>query len=132
MSYKIIDATAVKNGTTIMIEGEPCTAKSIDVSKTGKHGSSKVRIEAIGIFDGKKRVIARPGHERFEVPLIEKRKAQILSVGENSVNVMDIENFETFDLPKPSEEDINPSGLKEEVQVEYWEVDGRKVIKRVL
>jgi len=131
MAFKIIDATVAKIGTTIMIENEPCTVRSFDVSKTGKHGHAKVRIEAVGVFDGKKRVIVKPGHERFEVPMINKRKAQVLSVNGNHASVMDLESFETMDLVIPDEEDLQ-SGIKEEAQVEYWEVEGRKIIKRML
>ncbi len=127
MAYKIIEGTAVRSGSTIIIDGEPCNVKSIDVSKTGKHGHAKVRIEAIGIIDGKKKVIARPGHERFEVPLIEKKKAQVLSMSPEAVNVMDIESYETFDLPIPTEE---VPELYEGDQVEYWEVEDKKIIKR--
>ena len=73
MPFKLINATEAKEGIAIMVDGEPCIVKSQDISKTGKHGASKARIEAVGVIDGKKRVIAVPGHERFEVPLIEKR-----------------------------------------------------------
>jgi translation initiation factor 5A len=128
MAHKIINATEVRNGTVIMLDGEPCTVKSFDVSKTGKHGHAKVRLEAVGITDGKKRVIAIPGHERFDVPLILKRKAQVLSSGEK-VSVMDLESFETIELDKPKdfEEEINP-----DEQVEYWDIEGIKIIKRKL
>ena len=127
MAYKLIDATEVRNGTVIRIDGEPCTVRSYDVSKTGKHGHAKVRLEAIGIFDGKKRVTVQPGHERFEVPMIEKRKAQVLSVIGDKVNVMDLENFETLEIPRaPDFEDE----LKDGDQVEYWDVEGAKIIKR--
>ncbi|MFA5019502.1 MAG: translation initiation factor IF-5A [Candidatus Pacearchaeota archaeon] len=124
MAYKLINATEAKVGTTIIIDGEPCTVRSIDISKTGKHGHAKARIEASGIFDGKKRVIVRPGHERFEVPMIDKKKAQVLSISETA-NVMDLETFENFDIPL--DEGIE---VKEGDQVEYWDIDGRKIIKR--
>ena len=128
MAYKIIDATGVRVGTTIIIDGEPCTVKKIDISKTGKHGHSKARIEAIGIIDNKKRVIAVPGHERFEVPLIEKKKAQVLSSNEQGVSAMDIESYETIDLPQANlEEPINEGD-----KVEYWEIEGKRIIKRKL
>ena len=133
MAYKIMEGTSVRSGSTIIIDGEPCTVKSIDVSKTGKHGHAKVRIEAVGIVDGKKRVIARPGHERFEVPLITKRKAQVMAVTDSGVNVMDIESFETMDLPIPAEGVLdNSEQLKDGDQIEYWDVDGAKIIKRKL
>jgi translation initiation factor 5A len=126
MVLKLINATEAKPGIVIMYEGSACAVKSQDISKTGKHGASKVRMEAIGVVDGKKRVITVPGHERFEVPLIKKMKGQVLSVGEK-VSLMDLENFETYDVIVP--EDIRQE-LKEGDNVEYWDVEGIKVIKR--
>ncbi len=64
MGYKLIDATEVRDGTSFIIDGEPCTATKVDISKSGKHGASKVRIEAVGIVDGKKRIVAKPGSAR--------------------------------------------------------------------
>ncbi len=126
MAYKIIDATEIKPGTNIIFEGAACTVRSIDISKTGKHGHAKCRMDAIGIIDGKKRVIVIPGHERFEVPLIEKRKAQVLSVGEKA-SVMDLESFETLDIT--IDPDIREQ-VKEGEQVEYWKIGEEKIIKR--
>ncbi len=124
---KLIDATAVKVGTTINVDGNPCVVRSIDISKSGKHGASKCRIEAVGILDDKKRVIAVPGHERFEVPMIEKKKGQILSVGEKA-SLMDLESFETVEIDISDE---MKKELKENDTVEYWVIEGRKLIKRV-
>lgn len=129
MVLKLIEATQAKSGTTIVIEGGHYTVRSNDISKTGKHGHAKCRIEAVGIFNGKKKVLAVPGHERFEVPLIDKRKGQVLSVGESSASVMDLENFETLDLPFPDDLKDN---LAPEKNVEYWDVEGEKGIKRVM
>ena len=97
----LIDAYCVKVGTTISIDGVACSVKSIDISKSGKHGASKCRIEAVGIIDDKKRIVAVPGAERFEVPMIEKRKAQLLSYDKlkKTASVMDLENFETIEIP---------------------------------
>ena len=127
MAYKIIEATASRVGTVIMLDGAPCTVKNIDISKTGKHGHAKCRIEAVGVIDGKKRVIAVPGHERFEVPLVNKKKGQVLSVTEKTASVMDLETFETVDVPIGIDVPINP-----EDQVEYWDIEGQTIIKRKL
>lgn len=131
MALKLINATDARTGTTIMIEGEPCTVRTNDISKTGKHGASKCRIEAVGIFDGKKRVLAVPGHERFDVPLIEKKKGQVLSINEDASNasIMDLESFETIDVTYPEE---LGKELEVEKQVEYWDIEGKKAIRRVL
>ena len=128
MVLKIINATEAKPGTNIIIEGDPYTVKKVDISKTGKHGASKCRIEAAGMIRGKKKIIVAPGHERFEVPMIDKRRGQVLSVGERA-SVMDLESFETFDIEIPEE-------LKAEIDanssVEYWNIEGQKIIKRKL
>ena len=129
MAFKIINATEAKQGVNVIIDGTPCTVRSMDVSKTGKHGHAKCRMEAIGIFDGKKKVIVVPGHERLEVPLIEKRKAQVMNVSGDSASVMDLENFETFDVL--IEESLREK-IKEESQVEYWKINEQKIIKRML
>ena len=128
MVLKIINATEAKPGTNILIDGEPYTVKKIDISKTGKHGASKCRIEAEGIMDGSKKIIAVPGHERFDVPLVDKRKGQVLSLGEK-VSIMDLESFETLDVPCSDE---IKNELEENLNIEYWDIEGRKIVKRKL
>lgn len=128
MVLKIIEATQAKIGTNIIVDGVPCVIKSMDVSKTGKHGHAKVRIEAVGIINGQKKVFVVPGHERMEVPMVDKRKGQVLSVGDN-VSIMDLENFETLEVACPEE---IKSELQENSNVEYWDIEGEKIIKRKL
>lgn len=128
MVLKIINATEAKVGTNILIEGEPYTIKKIDISKTGKHGHAKARIEAVGIINQQKKVFVVPGHDRLEIPMVDKRKGQVLSIAEK-VSVMDLETFETIDIYCP--EDIK-SELQENSNVEYWDIEGKKIIKRKL
>ena len=127
MSSKLITATELKAGSYVIIRG-PCVIRKLDISKTGRHGHTKVRIEAVGLIDGKKRVVIEPGHNKLAVPLIEKRKGQILSINEK-VSVMDIENYETIEIAIPDE---LKNELKEGIQVEYWNIEGQKIIKRVV
>ena len=127
MTYKLIHATEAKPGATILVDGVPCIVRTNDISKTGKHGHAKCRIEAIGVIDGKKKVLALSGHDRFECPMINKSRAQVLSITGDRASVMDLESFETFDIIIPEE---LKEELKPEDQVEYWEVEGAKVIKK--
>ena len=55
MVAKIINATEARVGTNIIEEGKFFTVKKIDVSKTGKHGHAKCRIEAVDMFSGQNR-----------------------------------------------------------------------------
>jgi translation initiation factor 5A len=128
MVLKIINATDARVGTNIILEGEPYTVKKIDISSTGKHGHSKVRVEAVGIINPRKKVFVVPGHDRLEVPMVDKRKAQVLSVGDK-VSVMDLETFETMEIYCPEEV---KSELQENSNAEYWDIEGSKIIKRKL
>ena len=127
MGNKLIDAASARPGTTIIVDGIPCVVRSNDISKTGKHGHAKCRIEAISVIDGRKKVVAVAGHERFESPIILKHRAQVLSINENKASVMDMESFETLEMVIP--EDLKEE-IKENDQVEYWNVEGSNIIKR--
>ncbi len=130
MVLKIINATEARVGTNILIEGEPHTVKKIDISKTGKHGHAKARIEAVGIISGQKKVFVIPGHDRLEVPLVNKKKGQVLSKSGDKVNVMDLESFETLEISCPNKEVFEE--LEENGNCEYWDVEGELIIKRKL
>ena len=125
---KLITAHEAKAGSTILINNEAYTVRSNDISKSGKHGASKCRIEAINVITGNKKVMAVPGAEKFDVPMIEKKKAQVLSVADSTASVMDLESYETLELPFLP--DIKEQ-LAPEKQVEYWDIEGKKVIMRV-
>jgi len=128
MVLKIINATELKVGTNVNVDGEPCAVKKVDISKTGKHGHSKARVEAVGIISGVKKVFVIPGHDRVEVPNVDKRKGQVLSIGGgDKVSIMDLENFETLEVACADE---IKSELEENSNVEYWDVEGNKIIKR--
>jgi translation initiation factor 5A len=129
MVSKVIDATEMRVGTYLLLDGVAHQVKKMDISKTGKHGHAKVRFEASSILTGKKKVNVVPGHDKFEIPMIDKRKAQVLSVSEDIASIMDSENFENFDLKIP--EELKDS-LVDGVTVEYWDVEEDKLIKKVM
>ncbi len=129
MAFKLLNATELRVGSFAMIDGEAFQIKSMDISKTGKHGHAKCRFEAVSLTGGKKKVLVVPGHERFEVPMIIKNKAQVLSISGEIVNVMDLESYENFELDIPEE---FKGQIKEEDNIEYWDIEGRKIIKRIL
>jgi len=129
MVAKIINATEARVGTNILLDGQSFTVKKIDISKTGKHGHAKCRIEAVNMLTGSKKVFVVPGHDRFEVPMVNKNKAQVLSITEDKVSVMDLESFETIEITIPE----NMKGqLAENDNAEYWDIEGTLILKRKL
>ena len=103
MSWTQQEVRELKEGRYMLIDNEPCKIVSISTSKPGKHGEAKANIDAIGVFDNKKRQIVHPVKHKVQVPLIDKRKAQVLAVMGDEVQLMDLETYETFQLPVPEE-----------------------------
>lgn len=125
---KQISANQAKSGTCIVIDGVACKVVDVKISRPGKHGHAKCNITAVGLLDEKKRNIIVPGHDTLDVPVIDKRNAQVLSVTGDMANVMDSESFETFDLKIP--EDMNGQ-VTEGVVILYWIILGHKVMKQI-
>lgn len=103
MSWEQAEIRELKVNRYIVIDEEPCRILSIQTSKPGKHGEAKARLEAVGLFDEQKRSIVHPVTHKVRVPMIDKRKAQILSLHANVAQLMDLETYETFELPVPAE-----------------------------
>lgn len=127
-SSKQESAGSVKEGMTIIMDGAACKVVSVQISRPGKHGHAKARIEGIGLIDEKKRISVYPGSEIIEIPIIEKKSAQVLSVTGNTANVMDAETFEMFDLPIPEE---LQGQVKENSHILYWIILNDKVMKQI-
>ncbi|MBD3202740.1 translation initiation factor IF-5A [Candidatus Woesearchaeota archaeon] len=125
---KLVHVSSLKKGSNIVLEGEPCIIKNTQTSRPGKHGHAKTRIEAVGMFDNRKRQIVMPGHDNIEVPIIEKNNAQVLSVQGDFANVMDNESYETFDLKIPKE---LQGKVASGVNILYWEILDKRIMKQV-
>ncbi|NLK25538.1 MAG: translation initiation factor IF-5A [Euryarchaeota archaeon] len=118
----------LKVGRYILIDEEPCKIISIDTSKPGKHGEAKSRIDAVGLYDEKKRSVVFPVKRKIQVPMIDKRKGQVLAILGDEAQIMDLETFDNFTIA------IDPE-LKGQLQpgeeILYMVAMGRRKITRV-
>jgi len=119
---------ALRVGSYIIIDGEPCRIMSYTKSKPGKHGSAKARIVALGVFDKAKKTLVKPVGAQVEVPIIEKKAGQVIAVLPAAVQVMDLETYEILEAPLPKD-DIR-SKLASGIEVEFWRILGRTRIMR--
>ena len=117
-------------GSYVMIDDEPCRIASYTKSKPGKHGSAKARIVAIGVFDGAKRTLVKPVSAQVEVPIIEKKGAQVISLLPTSVQLMDLETYDVFEASMPEDKALKDR-LVSGVEVEYWRILGITRIMRI-
>jgi translation initiation factor 5A len=125
---KKVSVGTLKEGSFVVMDGAACKVVDIQVSRPGKHGHAKIRLTAVGILDDKKRVEVMPGHDNVDVPIIDKRTAQVLSINDGTAEVMDSETYETFTLPIPDE---LKDQCTEGCNVLYWVVLSDKVMKQI-
>ncbi len=126
---KPVDLGDLRIGSYVMVDDEPCRITDYTKSKPGKHGSAKARVVAIGVFDGAKRSFVRPVSAQVEVPIIQKRGAQVIALLPASVQLMDLETYDVFEAPKPEDSTLR-SKLASGVEVEYWRILDKTKIMR--
>jgi len=122
-----------------MVEDQPCIIKSTERSKSGKHGHAKVRVVCVGLFDNNKRSLTIPSGHVVDIPEIIKGNAQINYIEDMSINIMNLESYESIDVQWPTDEELvkklkelqaTPSKIST-AQVEYWQLAGKTLINRV-
>ena len=124
-----VEARALREGRYVLIDDEPCKIQSIETSKPGKHGAAKMKIEGAGVFDSNKRTMICSVNEKVFVPIIDKRRAQCLSSHGGVAQLMDSENYQTFEMPVPEEFQNDMAAGKD---VEFFEAMGKRMITRVM
>lgn len=93
----------LKEGRYMVIDDEPCRILGISISKPGKHGAAKSRIDATGIFDGVKRSIVQPVSARTYIPVVERKSGQVIAINGNLVQMMDMKDFQTIEIAVPED-----------------------------
>lgn len=126
MAEKQADIKEIKIGGYIMIDGEPCKVTKLSKGKAGKHGSAKVRLEAVGLFDEKKRSLLKPRGSGVSVPIIEKLGCQVISVSGEIAQVMDLTDYQTFDAKIPAE---LKGKLDPGKEIGYWKFGNKVLLK---
>ena len=145
MATSAVPATRLKEGDLIILPGqedEIFKVKKIGVSAPGKHGHSKVNLDYQNIFTGSGGNTVLSGHTDVEKPVIEKERAQVLSIvagkakthtvaGKAAViQLMNLETYETYELPLPSE--IPESDVQNGMEIEVRFFGSKKWIERVV
>ncbi|MEM4359399.1 MAG: translation initiation factor IF-5A [Candidatus Bilamarchaeaceae archaeon] len=121
-------AKDIKVGKYVLIDDVPCKVVEVESSKPGKHGAAKMRITGIGLFEGQKKTLLTPGDADVEVPIIERKTVQILSVNGKIAQVMDSQSYEVYEMEIPDELLSSATAGKE---AEVLEAMGKRKIERI-
>jgi translation initiation factor 5A len=123
MAKQQTEVRELDEGSYVMIDDAPCQINSYSTAKPGKHGSAKARIEAEGVFDGKKRSLSQPVDAKIWVPIINRKQGQVVSVQNGDAQVMDLETYDTFTMRVPEDVSLSPDD-----EIEYLEMEEQRKI----
>ena len=127
MAWTQQEVRELKEGRYMIIDDEPCRILSIQMSKPGKHGEAKARIDAVGLFDERKRSVVFPVTHKVQVPIIGKRQAQVVSMTGTEAQMMDLETYEMFAMPV---DDELRGQLSPGAEVQYVDAMGKRRITK--
>ncbi|MFP4591132.1 MAG: translation initiation factor IF-5A [Halobacteriales archaeon] len=125
MAKEQTEVRELQEGGYVMIDDEPCRITSYSTASPGKHGSAKASVEAVGVFDGRKRTLSQPVDQKIWVPIIERKQGQVINVDADDgvAQVMDLDNYSTFTIAIPEGESLEP-----DEEIEFLEMDDRRKI----
>jgi len=118
----------LKAGGFVIIDDVPCRVDKVQTSSSGKHGHAKVRVEAIGILDGRRRSMVSSSGKTVDVPIINRHIAQVLAIAGDNAQLMDMQSYDVFELPIPEE---LKDTIKAGTEINYFEVVGIKTLKQI-
>lgn len=118
----------LKTGKYVLVDGHPCRVVNIDKSRPGKHGAAKMSVVAISLFDDSKHSLMKPSDADVEIPIIERKRSQIVSVSGTTASLMDLTSYETFDVEIPEE---MRSDVEVGKEIQYMQVLGKRLLLRV-
>ncbi|MEM3411866.1 MAG: translation initiation factor IF-5A [archaeon] len=118
----------LKEGKLVLIDGEPCKVVEISLSKTGKHGAEKARVDAISLFTNRKKTLMKPADAQIEIPILERKNVQIVASLGDKVQVMDMQTYEVYEIECPED-------LKDKIvpgaEAEVVEIMGKRILSRI-
>ncbi len=115
----------LREGKYVLVDEHPCRVVSMSKSKPGKHGAAKVNVVAISLFDGSKHTLMKSSDADVEIPIVERKRAQVISLSGQTCQLMDMSSYETFESTIPEE---LKSRLEAGKEIQYMEVMGRKIL----
>jgi translation initiation factor 5A len=122
MAKQQTEVRDLDEGSYVMIDDTPCKITSYSTAKPGKHGSAKARIDATGVFDGKKRSLSQPVDAKVWVPIIDRKQGQVIDVRDGEIQVMDLETYDNFVMR------ANDETLETDDEIEFLEYESQRKI----
>jgi translation elongation factor P/translation initiation factor 5A len=111
-----IDAPDVRKGDLIVLKGICAKVKEIHWACNGKHGASKYRIVAYGLFNNKRVEETVKGHDRVVSPRPQRYDADVIALNGDELTVYDTWRREAHSRLSLDDDDELHSTIRERIE----------------
>jgi len=116
------ESQRLKNGSLVMIKGNPCKVTEVSTAKPGKHGSAKVILKGRDIFTAKVYECTYHSGDMVDAPIVSRNEYTLLNIEDETLTLLDNQGQMKEDINLPTKEHL--SDVKKMI-IEVFE-DGKK------
>ena len=118
------DTNRLKNGSLIMIKGNPCKVTEVSTAKPGKHGSAKVILKGRDILTAKIYECTYHAGDLVDAPIVKRNEYTLLNIDDTNLEMLDGAGEVKSDVNLPEEEHLKDVSAN----IKKWFDEGKKEV----
>ena len=101
-----VESNRLKNGSLVMIKGNPCKVTEVSTAKPGKHGSAKVILKGRDILTAKVYECTFHSGDMVDAPIVKRTEYTLLNIEEEQLQLLDPSGEMKEDVNLPEDEHL--------------------------
>jgi translation initiation factor 5A len=99
--FEKVDSNRLKNGSLVMVKGNPCKVTDVSTAKPGKHGSAKVILKGRDILTAKTYECTYHAGDMVDAPITTRIEYTLLNIDDGSLSMLTKEGEMKEDVNYP-------------------------------
>ena len=87
--FEKTDTNRLKNGSLVMVKGNPCRVTEVTTAKPGKHGSAKVILKGKDILTMKVYECTFHAGDLVDAPIVKRNEYTLLNIDDGALELLD-------------------------------------------
>ena len=101
-----VESNRLKNGSLVMIKGNPCKVTEVSTAKPGKHGSAKVILKGRDILTSKVYECTFHSGDMVDAPIVKRIEYTLLNIEDEQLSLLDSAGEMKEDINFPDDEHL--------------------------
>lgn len=101
-----VESQRLKNGSLVMMKGNPCKVTEVSTAKPGKHGSAKVITKGKDILTGKQYECTFHSGDMVDAPIVKRDEYVLLNIDDNVLELLTKDGEVKSDVNIPEDEHL--------------------------